>query len=106
MFSYVYILHCADGTYYTGLTTDIDKRLTEHKDGKYFGSYTFDRRPVELVFNQEFMDIKIAIDFEKKIKKWSKAKKKALIERRYSDLHKLSKKKFNKTRNDESCQFE
>ncbi len=96
MFSYVYILSCSDGTYYTGLTTNLDKRIEEHQEGKYFGSYTFDRRPVELVFYQQFVDIQIAIDFEKKIKKWSHAKKKALIENRFQDLPKLSKKKFGK----------
>ncbi|MCB0486467.1 MAG: GIY-YIG nuclease family protein, partial [Flavobacteriaceae bacterium] len=47
---YVYILECIDGTYYTGITSDLDQRLMEHISGKYTGSYTFNRRPVKLVF--------------------------------------------------------
>ena len=94
MFSYVYILLCSDGTYYTGVTSDVYKRFDEHQDGKHFGSYTYSRRPLQLVFFHQFTDISNAIEFEKKIKKWSKAKKLALIEDRYQDLPNLAKKKF------------
>ena len=94
--SYVYILLCNDGTFYTGVTNNLDKRVEEHQEGKYFGSYTYDRRPVQLVFYSHFMDIEIAIEFEKKIKKWSHAKKLALIEGRFEDLPNLAKKKFKK----------
>ncbi len=93
--SYVYILECSDSTYYTGVTENVFKRFEEHCDGKYFGSYTHSRRPLQLVFYCSFTDINIAIEFEKKIKKWSKAKKLALIEGRYSDLPNLAKKNFN-----------
>ncbi|SHI40711.1 GIY-YIG nuclease family protein [Flavobacterium terrae] len=94
--SYVYILQCSDDTYYTGVTENVFKRLEEHQIGKHFGSYTFYRRPVELVFYCSFTNIEVAIEFEKKLKKWSKAKKLALIEGRYDDLPNLSKKKFKK----------
>ncbi|WP_312823469.1 GIY-YIG nuclease family protein [Epilithonimonas sp.] len=94
--SYVYILHCSDDTYYTGVTGNVYKRFDEHQDGKYFGSYTFDRRPVQLVYYCHFTDIELAIVFEKKIKKWSRAKKLALIEGRYEDLPNLAKKNFKK----------
>ncbi len=94
--SYVYILHCSDDTYYTGVTANVYKRFDEHQDGKHFGSYTYSRRPVQLVYYCHFMDIEQAIVFEKKIKKWSQAKKLALIEGRYEDLPNLAKKKFNK----------
>jgi len=94
--SYVYILHCSDNTYYTGITENVYKRFDEHQDGKYFGSYTYSRHPVQLVYFNQFMDIEQAIAFEKKIKKWSQAKKLALIEERYEDLPNLAKKKFNK----------
>ncbi|GGG66229.1 GIY-YIG nuclease family protein [Epilithonimonas arachidiradicis] len=92
--SYVYILECSDGTYYTGITENVYKRFEEHQEGKYFGSYTFSRRPVQLVYFCHLMDIEQAITFEKKIKKWSKAKKLALIEDRFEDLPNLAKKKF------------
>ncbi len=94
--SYVYILKCSDNTYYTGVTNDIFRRFNEHQDGVNIKCYTYFRRPLELVFYTQFMDIQQAIWFEKKLKKWSQAKKEALIEGRYEDLPNLSKKKFNK----------
>ena len=51
--AYVYILKCADGKYYTGVTTNLDRRLTEHRTKKYKG-YTSYRLPVELLFSKEF----------------------------------------------------
>ena len=65
---YVYILHCSDGTYYTGITNDLERRFNEHCYGKNIGSYTYNRRPVKLVFDVEFYDVEKAIAFEKKIK--------------------------------------
>ncbi len=95
-FSFVYILKCRNDTYYTGVTNDIARRFNEHQNGGDPFSYTFSRRPLELVYYTEFMDINQAIAFEKKIKKWSQAKKLALIEGRFEDLPNLSKKKFDK----------
>ena len=75
---YVYILKCSDGLLYTGITNNISKRLEEHQKGLNKNSFTFIRRPVELLFKQEFNDVNQAIYFEKKIKKWSAKKKLAL----------------------------
>jgi len=50
---YVYILKCADGSYYTGSTDDLSKRIWQHQEGVTPGSYTFSRRPVELVWSEE-----------------------------------------------------
>ncbi|MFN8325548.1 GIY-YIG nuclease family protein [Flavobacterium sp.] len=94
--SFVYILKCSDNTYYTGVTQNVFKRFEEHQSGKHFGSYTYNRRPVELAYYCSFTNIEIAIEFEKKLKKWSSAKKEALIEGRHNDLPNLSKKKFKK----------
>jgi len=91
---YVYILKCADNSYYTGITSNISKRLEEHQTGRYPDSYTFYRKPLQLAFYAEFTHPEIAIETEKKIKKWSRAKKEALIEGRYNDLPNLAKKKF------------
>ena len=91
----VYILLCSDETFYTGITSNLVKRLNEHQSGKHFGSYTFFRRPVELKFYAEFTEVERAIAMEKQIKKWSKAKKQALIDGNYKDLPNLAKKKFN-----------
>lgn len=92
--SYVYILKCSDGTYYTGVTSNIDKRIEEHSNGLHSKSYTFSRRPVELVYYAKFTDINIAILKEKQIKKWSKAKKEVLIKGDFDELPNLAKKSF------------
>lgn len=89
---YVYILKCSDNTFYTGVTSGIDKRLTEHIDGKYKNSYTSSRRPLTLEFFAEFSNIQEAITKEKQIKKWSQKKKIALINGEYDSLPNLAKK--------------
>lgn len=93
---YVYILKCSDDTYYTGKTSNLHKRILEHQNGKHNNSYTFRRRPVELVFYSEYKYVYSAIEAEKQIKKWSRAKKEALINGEYKKLPKLAKKNFNK----------
>ncbi|MFN3968219.1 GIY-YIG nuclease family protein [Flavobacterium sp.] len=92
--SYVYILKCSDGTYYTGVTSKLTQRLFQHDIGFFPDCYTFKRRPLKLVFYCEFTDINIAFEKEKQIKKWSKAKKEALINGDYDALPNLAKKKF------------
>ncbi len=92
--SYVYILQCSDQTYYTGITSNLDKRLIEHQKGTHKESYTYSRRPVELKFYAEFTDINLAIATEKQIKKWSRAKKEVLINEEFDKLPNLAKKKF------------
>ncbi len=92
--SYVYILKCSDNSYYTGVTSNLTQRLFQHETGFYPDCYTVSRRPVELVYFCEFTDINLAIDVEKKIKKWSRVKKEALINEEYDKLPNLAKKKF------------
>ena len=92
--SYVYILKCVDDTYYTGVTSNLNERLFEHKSGAHLDSYTYKRRPVELKFYVAFTDINIAIESEKQIKKWSRAKKEALINNEFDKLPNLAKKNF------------
>ncbi len=94
--SYVYILKCADGTFYTGVSSNLTRRLFQHETGYYPDCYTATRRPVELVFYAEFTDINLAIEKEKQIKKWSRAKKLALINNDFDALPNLAKKKFQK----------
>ena len=72
---YVYILKCNDDSYYTGVTNDIEKRLGEHNSDHSVTAYTYKRRPVQLVYCQQFNDIKQAIELEKQIKGWSRKKK-------------------------------
>jgi putative endonuclease len=87
---YVYILKCSDGFLYTGITNDIDRRYSEHQDGLNKNCFTYKRRPVEMIFYQEFNDVEQAIYFEKKIKKWSRKKKIALANGDYDMLKVLS----------------
>ena len=72
---YVYILKCSDGLTYTGITNNVSRRFEEHQKGLNKNCFTFKRRPLELIFYQEFNDVEQAIYFEKKIKKWSGKKK-------------------------------
>ena len=90
----VYILRCADNSFYTGVTRDIQKRFQQHCDKRDGISYTARRLPVTLVFVQEYAHIRDAIAMEKKIKGWRREKKIALIEGRYKDLPGLSRKKM------------
>ncbi|MGN6450709.1 MAG: GIY-YIG nuclease family protein [Brucella intermedia] len=87
----VYILRCADGSYYTGLTKqNIEARLWEHTEGIYDG-YTKMRRPVQLVFTETYDRIVDGIARERQIKGWSRAKKEALMALDYERLPELSK---------------
>ena len=76
---FVYILKCSDGLTYTGITDNITRRLAEHQTGTNQTAFTYRRRPVQLIFQQEFNDVLQAIYFEKRIKKWSARKKFALV---------------------------
>ncbi|MDT0690879.1 GIY-YIG nuclease family protein [Salegentibacter sp. F188] len=87
---YVYIVECNDKLLYTGITNNISRRLAEHNSDKNENSFTYSRRPVELIFHQEFNDANQAIYFEKKIKKWSAQKKKALANGDYGLLQILA----------------
>ncbi len=75
---YVYIIECSDGLLYTGMTNNIARRLQEHNAGINPFSFTYKRRPVELLFHQDFNDVFQAYHFEARIKKWSAKKKRAL----------------------------
>ena len=75
---YAYILLCADKSYYTGHTEDLEHRIAEHQVGRC-GGYTRNRRPVSLAWSQDFPTRYEALSAERQIKGWSRAKKKALI---------------------------
>ena len=87
----VYIVRCRDGAYYTGLTKqEIEARVWEHNEGVYDG-FTRKRRPVELVFTETYDRLTDAIERERQIKGWSRAKKEALIALAYERLPDLAK---------------
>ena len=80
MGAFVYMLLCADGSYYVGSASgdDLERRVNEHNAGKHPRSYTFTRRPVRLVWSEHFDRITDAIAAERQLKGWSRAKKTAL----------------------------
>jgi putative endonuclease len=90
---YVYILECSDGSFYVGVTNNLSLRFLQHQDGKNPGSYTYSRRPLKLVWSKTINGPLAAIRYEKKLKKWSRKKKLALINGEYHLLPGLSKKK-------------
>jgi len=87
----IYILKCSDGTYYTGLTKDLEGRVREHEIGAHPESYTFSRRPVELVWNEVVESYQEAFQWEHQIKGWSRAKKEALIRGDIEAIHEIVK---------------
>jgi len=76
---FVYVLRCSDSTLYTGITTDISRRLKEHNFSDKGAKYTSLRRPVELVYSEPSKDRSSASKREYVIKRLSKAKKLELI---------------------------
>ena len=86
---FVYIIECADGSYYTGRTTDLSRRLYEHQTGSNPKAYTYSRRPVHLVWAGEFPDKVEAYNFEKQVKGWSRFKKQSLIQGDWEGIHKI-----------------
>ncbi|MFH0847051.1 MAG: GIY-YIG nuclease family protein [Chloroflexota bacterium] len=87
---FVYILECADGSYYTGHTENLEKRLAEHEQNT-FRCYTSKRLPVKLVFCSEFSTRDEAFVRERQIKGWSRRKKQALIKEDWTELAKASR---------------
>jgi putative endonuclease len=91
--AYLYILRCADGSYYTGTARfGLERRVAEHNAGVY-GGYTAERRPVMLVFSQWFDRITDAIAAERQVKGWSHAKKEALTRGDFESLPQLAKRR-------------
>lgn len=87
---YVYILECADGSFYTGSTWNLEERLYQHQSG--IGSnHTKIRLPVKLVFCEEFERVDEAYAREKQIQGWSRRKKQALIDGDFEKLVAYSK---------------
>ena len=94
MGAFVYMLKCADNSFYVGSATgeDLTVRIAQHQQGTYRG-YTFTRRPVRVVWSEHFERITDAIAVERQIKGWSRAKKEALIKGDWAALEQLSKRR-------------
>jgi putative endonuclease len=96
---YVYMLRCADGSYYVGSATgeDLGPRVDQHNAGSYPG-YTFSRRPVVLVWSEYFDRITDGIAAERQIKGWSRAKKEALLRSDWTKVSELSRRRGGRPR--------
>jgi putative endonuclease len=91
---WVYILKCADDSYYTGHTDNLEARVWQHNNGKLDG-YTSSRLPVELVFSQDHPTREEALASERQIKGWSRKKKEAMIRGDWSEVSRLARSKNN-----------
>ncbi len=75
---FVYIIQCDDGSFYTGITENIERRFQEHKEGKG-GRYTFLHKPLKILFSENFNSLETALRRESQLKGWSRIKKIRLI---------------------------
>ena len=83
---WVYILKCADNSYYTGHTDNLESRLVQHHEKTHPACFTATRLPVQLVFSQEFSTREEALASERQIKGWNRKKKEALIKEDWKTL--------------------
>jgi putative endonuclease len=92
MKGWMYILECADGSYYTGSTNDLDSRLSQHQRGQG-ANYTKSRLPVKLIYAEEYERVDQAFQREKQVQGWRREKKEALINGTPALLPELAKKR-------------
>jgi putative endonuclease len=91
--AYLYIVKCRDGSFYIGTTrSSLEIRIGQHNAGTFPG-YTASRRPVELVFSEWFDRVTDAIEAERRLKGWSRAKKQAFIRGDFTSLQQLAKRR-------------
>ncbi|MCF8209125.1 MAG: GIY-YIG nuclease family protein [Rhodoferax sp.] len=87
---WVYIVRCADQSYYTGHTDNLDHRIAQHENGDIPNCYTFKRRPINLVFSQPFVTREEALSAEQQIKGWSRKKKEAMMRGDWAEVSRLA----------------
>lgn len=87
---YVYILECSNKAYYVGLTNNLILRFQEHVDGVYPMCYTYDKRPLTMLYYETIPFHKEAVEREKQLKGWSRKKKEVLISQDYHRLQLLA----------------
>ncbi len=89
---WVYVLLCADGSYYPGHTDNLEKRMGQHQAGECSG-YTVNRRPLQLVWSQECFSREEALSAERQIKGWSRKKKEAMMRGDWLEVSRLAQSK-------------
>jgi len=93
--AWMYILECADGSYYVGSTKDLERRFSEHQQG-LGAKYTYNRLPVKPVYGEEYDRISDAYAREKQVQGWRRGKREVLINGDLELLPALAKKIFDK----------
>jgi len=88
---WVYILRCADGSFYTGHTDNLEQRINQHHAGTFPTCYTFKRRPLQVAFSQDFATREEALTAEQQIKGWSRKKKEAMVRGDWAEVSRLAK---------------
>jgi predicted GIY-YIG superfamily endonuclease len=88
---WLYIPCCADASYYVGHTDDLPRRIAQHQSGTWQQCYTFKRRPLELVFSQDFSSREEALVAERRIKGWSRKKKQAMLRGDWQEVSRLAR---------------
>lgn len=78
---YFYIVRCSDGSLYCGQTNNLERRIKEHNESLKGAKYTRSKKPVKLVYSEEYPDIQSAMKREYEVKKWPKAKKEDLVKK-------------------------
>ena len=87
---WVYILRCADGSYYTGHTDNLESRISQHHSGE-LGGYTATRKPLQLVFSQPCGTREEALSAERQVKGWSRKKKEAMMRGDWEEVSRLAR---------------
>src|ERR1044071_5890021 len=87
---YVYIVRCADNSYYTGHTDNLEERIAKHQSGQIEG-FTSRRLPVAVLFSEDFSTREEALACERQIKGWSRKKKEALIRGDWVEVSRLAR---------------
>ena len=93
---WIYMLRCSDDSFYVGHTDNLEVRIEQHQQGTFADCYTFARRPVKLVFMQDFSSRDDAFIRERQLKGWNRAKKSALIERNWNEVSRISRFNYGK----------
>ena len=88
---WVYLLKCSDSAYYIGMTDNLELRFSQYQTGFDPKSYTASRRPVKLMWAQEFASHDEAFRCERQVKGWSRAKKEALVNNDWDEIHGIVK---------------
>ena len=94
---WIYILRCSDGSYYTGHTDDLERRMAQYQAREMTG-FVSTRFPVSMVFSAEFSSREEALAQERKIKGWSRKKKEAMIKGDWAEVSRLSRSPFDRLR--------